>query len=60
MAQRRNVATSAASAAGAGNDDVQGAMLEPSVVNTPWVRSKVAGCYQQQQLWVVIFLSQLS
>jgi hypothetical protein len=44
MAQRRSVATPAAAAgAGAGNDDVQGAMLEPSVVNTPWVR-------QQQQI----------
>jgi hypothetical protein len=48
MAQRHNVGTSAAAAgAGAGSEDVQGAMLEPSVVNTPWVRRQ-----QQQQLWV--------
>jgi hypothetical protein len=47
MAQRRSVVTPAAAAgAGAGNDDVQGAMLEPSVVNTPWVRQ------QQQRLLV--------
>ncbi|KAF6257297.1 hypothetical protein COO60DRAFT_1239627 [Scenedesmus sp. NREL 46B-D3] len=40
MAQRRSVATSAAAAgAGAGKDDVQGAMLEPSAVNTPWGRA---------------------
>eukprot|EP00882_Tetradesmus_deserticola_P002414 GHRQ01002573.1.p1 GENE.GHRQ01002573.1~~GHRQ01002573.1.p1 ORF type:complete len:252 (+),score=85.74 GHRQ01002573.1:140-895(+) len=40
MAQRRSVTTAAAAAgAGAGNDDVQGAMLEPSVVNTPWGRA---------------------
>jgi membrane protein involved in colicin uptake len=50
MAQRRSVATPAAAAgAGAGNDDVQGAMLEPSVVNTPWVRLQ----QQSQQAFVL-------
>jgi hypothetical protein len=34
--QQRKVTTAAAAAAG-DNDDVQGAMLEPSVANTPWV-----------------------
>jgi hypothetical protein len=37
---RRNVSASAAAAADdAGKNDVQGAMLEPSVVNTPWARA---------------------
>jgi hypothetical protein len=36
MQRRPVVASAAADAAGAG--DVQGAMLEPSVANTPWVR----------------------
>jgi hypothetical protein len=37
--QQRKVTAAAAAAAG-GNDDVQGAMLEPSVANTPWVSTK--------------------
>jgi hypothetical protein len=36
--QQRKVTAAAAAAAG-GNDDVQGAMLEPSVANTPWARA---------------------
>lgn len=45
---RRNVSASAAAAAGGdGKNDVQGAMLDPSVVNTPWVRVPT------RRVWVV-------
>lgn len=36
---RRRVSAAAAADAAGGNGDVQGAMLEPSVANTPWVRA---------------------
>jgi hypothetical protein len=60
MAQRRCVATPAAAAgAGAGNDDVQGAMLEPSVVNTPWVRQKAVKTESLAELQAIMRLGQL-
>lgn len=37
VAERRRGVSAAAAASAGGNDDVQGAMLEPSVANTPWV-----------------------
>lgn len=40
--ERRRVVAAGAAASAGGNDDVQGAMLEPSVANTPWVGQQVA------------------
>lgn len=45
--RRRGVSAAAASSSAmGGNDDVQGAMLEPSVANTPWVRPMTPVCLQ--------------
>lgn len=40
--ERRRVVSAGAAASAGGNDDVQGAMLEPSVANTPWVGQQAA------------------